>query len=91
MANSALQILKWLERGAMPAEIVLAVESATGVPRYELRTDIYPDENFASGFSDTPQMPYYSGGLNLLALKPVWIVAKLDTLQDAGQLKRTEL
>lgn len=29
-------------RGRVPAERVLAVEKATGVPRHELRPDIYP-------------------------------------------------
>ncbi len=28
----------------VPAERVLAVEKATGVPRYELRPDLYPAE-----------------------------------------------
>lgn len=29
-------------RGLIPAEYVIAVETATGVPRHELRPDIYP-------------------------------------------------
>ncbi|WP_404711523.1 transcriptional regulator [Sphingomonas sp. MMS24-J13] len=32
-----------LQRGnACPAELVLAVERATSIPRFELRSDIYP-------------------------------------------------
>lgn len=31
-----------------PVERVLAVEAATGVPRYELRPDIYPPETAAA-------------------------------------------
>jgi Uma2 family endonuclease/DNA-binding transcriptional regulator YdaS (Cro superfamily) len=84
-------VSKWLERDALPAEMVLAVEKATGIPRYELRPDIYPDENFVSGFSDTPQTPYYSGGLraqDLLAQKPIWTVAELDALQEEGRLEQ---
>jgi DNA-binding transcriptional regulator YdaS (Cro superfamily) len=34
-------ICKW-ERGRVPAERVIDVEKLTGVPRHELRPDIYP-------------------------------------------------
>ncbi len=84
-------VSKWLERDALPADMVLAVEQATGVPRHDLRPDIYPDENFVTGFSDTPQTPYYFGGLrakDLLAQKPVWTVAELDSLQEEGRLEQ---
>jgi DNA-binding transcriptional regulator YdaS (Cro superfamily) len=33
-------VQKWLKR--VPAERVLAIESATGISRHELRPDIYP-------------------------------------------------
>jgi DNA-binding transcriptional regulator YdaS (Cro superfamily) len=36
-------IYKWIKRGRPPAARVLAIESATGVSRHELRPDIYPD------------------------------------------------
>jgi len=42
-------IWNWLHRnGRVPAERVIAVEAATGVPRHELRPDIYPPENQAA-------------------------------------------
>lgn len=34
-------VLRW-ERKKIPAERVLDIERATGVPRHELRPDIYP-------------------------------------------------
>ena len=37
-------ISKWLEREHLPAEAVLPIEKATGVPRHELRPDLYPAE-----------------------------------------------
>jgi DNA-binding transcriptional regulator YdaS (Cro superfamily) len=43
---SHVAVGKWIRRGRIPAERVLAVEKATGgkVSRYELRPDIYPRE-----------------------------------------------
>ncbi len=35
-------VLKWRRSGRVPAERVLAVEAASGVPRHELRPDLYP-------------------------------------------------
>lgn len=37
-------ISKWLQRGYIPAESVLAIERATGVSRHLLRPDLYPLE-----------------------------------------------
>lgn len=37
-------VQKWLNSG-VPADRVLAVESATGVSRHELRPDIYPRDS----------------------------------------------
>lgn len=44
------QVWYWLERSkkGLPAEFVLSVERATGVPRNELRPDLYPIESEAS-------------------------------------------
>jgi DNA-binding transcriptional regulator YdaS (Cro superfamily) len=38
------QVWYWLERSkrGVPAEFVLPIEIATGVPRHELRPDLYP-------------------------------------------------
>jgi DNA-binding transcriptional regulator YdaS (Cro superfamily) len=38
-------VCKWLERNEIPAEVVLKIESATGVSRHDLRPDIYPRES----------------------------------------------
>lgn len=35
-------VLRW-EGGQVPAERVLEVERATGIPRHELRPDLYPE------------------------------------------------
>lgn len=40
---SQAAVWKWLdEKSVLPAEHVLKVEAATGVPRHDLRPDIYP-------------------------------------------------
>ncbi|WP_440090466.1 transcriptional regulator [Pseudomonas fragariae (ex Marin et al. 2024)] len=36
-------VQKWCASGRIPAERVLRVEQATGVPRHELRPDLYPE------------------------------------------------
>ncbi len=43
ISNAA--VCKWIRKGRIPAERVLAVEAATGISRHELRPDIYPIEN----------------------------------------------
>lgn len=40
-------ISEWLKRERIPAERVLAVETATGVSRHDLRPDLYPREQAA--------------------------------------------
>lgn len=39
---SAPAINQWVTKGRVPAERVLAVEAASGIPRHELRPDLYP-------------------------------------------------
>ena len=34
-------VSQWLRRGKVPADKVLLIERATGVPRYELRPDVF--------------------------------------------------
>ena len=34
-------VRRWLERGQVPAERLVAIETATGVPREELRPKLY--------------------------------------------------
>jgi hypothetical protein len=41
---SPQRVQYWFNKNRIPAEYVLAVEAATGVSRYELRPDIYPQE-----------------------------------------------
>lgn len=43
-----MHVWNWLNRskGKVPGEYVIAIEKATGVPRHELRPDIYPIEDF---------------------------------------------
>lgn len=37
-------IANWRSRNRIPAGHVLAVERVTGIPRHELRPDLYPQE-----------------------------------------------
>lgn len=46
MNESQQSISHWLNKGKVPAEQVLTIEKLTGVPRYELRPDIYPPEEY---------------------------------------------
>lgn len=39
-------ISEWVERNRVPAERVIEVERITGVPRHELRPDIYPRDEY---------------------------------------------
>ena len=43
IGKSQGHISKWLERNYVPAESVLAIEKATGIPRQKIRPDLYPD------------------------------------------------
>jgi len=36
-------VQRWCASGRVPAERVISVEQATGIPRHELRPDLYPD------------------------------------------------
>ncbi|UMY63911.1 transcriptional regulator [Pseudomonas sp. LS.1a] len=38
----------WCTTGKIPAERVLSVEEATGIPRHELRPDLYPNADSKS-------------------------------------------
>ena len=41
-------VVYWSRVGRIPPERVLAIEHVTGVPRYELRPDIYPPHEYAA-------------------------------------------
>ena len=36
-------VLRW-EDGGIPAERIIQLEQATGIPRHELRPDLYPEQ-----------------------------------------------
>jgi Uma2 family endonuclease len=86
-------VSKWLERGDVPADMVLAIETATGVARHELRKDIYPATDYG-GFAEDQQQPVnYDDyrdprmrAADLLAIKPKWTVAEIDALEEEGKL-----
>lgn len=45
LGTSQARVWQWLRPGRrLPAEYVLQIERATGVPRHELRPDLYPQE-----------------------------------------------
>jgi len=46
IGESQQNISHWLNKGKVPAEQALPIEKLTGVPRYELRPDIYPPEEY---------------------------------------------
>lgn len=37
-------IFKWIKKGVIPPRKVLLVEKITGIPRYKLNKDIYPED-----------------------------------------------
>jgi DNA-binding transcriptional regulator YdaS (Cro superfamily) len=37
-------IYEWVKRKRIPAERVVEIESATGIPRHDLRPDLYPEK-----------------------------------------------
>ena len=41
-------VQKWRRVNRIPAERVLALETLTGVPRYELRPDLYPPSEYST-------------------------------------------
>lgn len=43
---SSMAVSKWVKSGKVPTDRVLNVEKLTGVPRTELRPDIYPPEEY---------------------------------------------
>ncbi|WP_299262935.1 YdaS family helix-turn-helix protein [uncultured Psychrosphaera sp.] len=42
---SQQNISYWLKTGKVAADKVIPLERATGIPRYEFRPDIFPDDN----------------------------------------------
>lgn len=51
-------VQEWLARNRdLPAEYVLRIEAALGIPRYELRPDIYPPEEHVPAPQAPAQVP----------------------------------
>lgn len=46
IGESQQSISHWLNKSKVPAEQVIPIEKLTGIPRYELRPDIYPPEEY---------------------------------------------
>lgn len=44
--KSQSHVSMWLKRGRVPPHMALKIEIVTGVPRHELRPDIYPPEEY---------------------------------------------
>jgi antitoxin CcdA len=71
-------LARWQRNGRVPADRVLAVEAATGVPREQLRPDLYA-VSAVGGFAEA-QAPF-AAEARALGLDPETIAAK--ALQDA--------
>ena len=56
-------MVRWRQRGRVPADRVVAIEAATGVPRHRLRPDLYaqPDR---PGMAES-QLPYLAEARSL--------------------------
>lgn len=39
-------ISMWIRRGKIPADMVLKIEKVSNIPRHELRSDLYPPEEY---------------------------------------------
>lgn len=44
--KTEMTIRQWVKRDSVPAERVISIERVTGVPRHELRPDIYPPNEY---------------------------------------------
>lgn len=56
-------ISKWIQRGHIPPDAVLSIEHVTGIPRHELRPDIYPLEKSPLRPSSMPLTTQAAEGL----------------------------
>jgi Uma2 family endonuclease/DNA-binding transcriptional regulator YdaS (Cro superfamily) len=76
-------ISKWLQRNFIPPDAVLAIERATGIPRSELRPDLYPEQT--DGFAESAE-PITSKQL----IGKTWTVAEIDAMEQAGLLVQSD-
>ena len=79
-------ISKWLQRGNIPPESVLPIERATGIPRHELRPDIYPAGQVSFRPRDMQVTTQAAEGLARLR----WSVAEIEAMVEAGVLPEDE-
>lgn len=75
-------ISKWLERGYIPPDAVLAIERATGISRHELRPDLYPPE--ARGFAESGTEDISRRARDLP--RRHWSLAEIEAMVEAGVL-----
>ncbi|MBX9593469.1 MAG: type II toxin-antitoxin system CcdA family antitoxin [Roseomonas sp.] len=75
-------VLRWQRSGKIPAERVVAVEAATGVPRHRLRPDLFPP---IPGFAEA-QAPL-ADQARALGLDPDLIAAR--AVEEAVRAEKT--
>ena len=46
LGRSRSSVIEWQQTGRVPVEHVIKIEKATGVPRWRLRPDVYPPEEY---------------------------------------------
>ncbi len=80
IGKSQGHVWHWLKVAKrVPAEAVLAIEEATGVPRHELRPDVYPQTGEVATKSVEPEIEIDSDE----ALRAAWYALLGEVLSDA--------
>ncbi len=79
-------VSKWLERDYIPPESVLQIELATGIPRHELRPDLYPVEPSVFRPHDMQMTTQAAEGL----ARRRWTVAEIDAIVALGIMPEDE-
>ncbi len=46
LARSRSSVIEWQQTAQVPVVLVLPIEKLTGVPRWRLRPDVYPPEEY---------------------------------------------
>jgi Uma2 family endonuclease len=79
-------VSKWLQRGYIPPESVLPIERATGIPRYDLRPDLYPAAQMSFRPHDMQMTTQAAEGL----ARRRWTVAEIEAAVCLGILPEDE-
>ncbi len=79
-------ISKWLQRGYVPPESVLPIERVTGIPRHEIRPDLYPAEQLSFRPRDQQMTTQAAEGLP----RRRWTVAEIEAAVGLGILQEDE-